>query len=1369
MLSEVEIMRCGSLVAALCLMGGAANAINLPNGFTTDLLAEGFDKPVAVAFPDQGRLFVAEKVGRVWIVENGVTLPAPLIDLKREVNNTADRGLLGMELHPDFARNGWIYLLYIVDPIDDGITHPNDAATFGRLVRYTVSGNQVVTNSRKVLLGNTAADGPAVCFTSHAIGSVKFAPDGSLFVGAGESAHWDFIDYGQDVTPNDPGCRAMHGASQDVGSFRAQTLDSLSGKLMRIDADTGLGLDSNPFYDGNPASRRSRVWAYGLRNPFRFNIRPGSPAPGTVYMGDVGSQFYEEINVSKGGENFGWPCYEGHTTQPDYFGHSVTGPMCASLPFSQVTPPVHAVPHGIDHATGGVVWYDAGRYPSAWRNRVFFTDYVQSFIDAITVDENDAFVSVTRFATDSANIVDLETDPDSGDLVYVSITTGEVRRIRYAGANLPPVVKVSASPAAGPAPLTVQLSSNGTIDPDGDAFTLSWDFGDGTPKSSVANPQHVFLTAGVFNVKLTATDAFGNVETRSVQVVTTNAPPVVKLTNPRDGQPFVDGESISFAATASDPEGGALSWKWEVDLLHDSHMHPDEYTSTLRSPPPFVAHAHGGTGERYAYRVTVKVTDAGGLTATDAAYLVPAGVANQAPVASFTATPDVGTLPMAVSFQSTSVDPDVDFMRFAWDFDDGTTGAGATTSHVYDAPGDYRVKLTVTDTFGASSSATHPVRVLPRGLLGAYFRGTNFQTPVFERVDSFVDFDWGQSGPDARLGTDTFSVRWTGFVTPRFSESYTFFATHDDGARLWVNGELIVDRWANQSAKETSGKVTLQAGVPVPVRFEYFENTGSAIARLAWSSARQAKEVVPESVLMPEDGFVTPPPPPPPPPPTGSLLLHWPLDTGSGSTALDASGNTINGSISGASWSAGRINGALSFNGVDGRVVVTDARLAVAGRLTLAAWVKIADPNQAANLRIFSKKSAWNAATGFELEYHPGKNHLTLVAGGEDVARAFVDLDTGWHHVAGVIDGTVGRLFVDGVDVTSDRTIGALLASTDALNIGREASGKNAFNGSLDDVRVYSTALSAGDIQALAGGSAPPPPGNRAPVASSASLSTTVGASVPVALVATDPDGDTLSFLVTRQPANGTLTGTLPSLVYKPNAGFEGVDNLTFKASDPSGLSDTAVVTIEVRAVSGGAGPVARFRLDEGAGSTTQGEGVSSSCTLRSATWGSGHDGSAVVFAGASSVACGASPEVAVAGSMTVAAWVRIADPNESAYMRVASKKVLWSDSNGWALSYNPSRKLLELLGSGDDSARGTVALDTGWHLVVAVAAGGTARLYVDGVDVTFDAALTPIVAGTAGFTIGRETGGSSPFHGSIDDVRVWDRALTIQEVGALR
>jgi len=122
-------------------------------------------------------------------------------------------------------------------------------------------------------------------------------------------------------------------------------------------------------------------------------------------------------------------------------------------------------------------------------------------------------------------------------------------------------------------------------------------------------------------------------------------------------------------------------------------------------------------------------------------------------------------------------------------------------------------------------------------------------TLMLTRTDLTVDFGWGTGVPDPSMRADDFAVRWTGQVKPLYSETYTFTTNTDDGARLWVNNQLVVDWWFEQGATDHSGTISLQAGTEYPIRFEYYENGGDAVARLYWQSASQARQIIPSDRL----------------------------------------------------------------------------------------------------------------------------------------------------------------------------------------------------------------------------------------------------------------------------------------------------------------------------------------------------------------------------------------------------------------------------------------------------------------------------------------------------------------------------------------
>jgi hypothetical protein len=137
------------------------------------------------------------------------------------------------------------------------------------------------------------------------------------------------------------------------------------------------------------------------------------------------------------------------------------------------------------------------------------------------------------------------------------------------------------------------------------------------------------------------------------------------------------------------------------------------------------------------------------------------------------------------------------------------------------------------------------------GLSGNYYNGQNFETFVFSRIDPTIDFNWGEGSPGTGINNDGNSIRWTGKIEPRYSGQYTFYITSDNGRRLWINNQLVIDKWLNDWDIEYTGTITLTAGQQYDFKMEYFEATGGANAKLQWSSALQGKEIIPKNQLYP--------------------------------------------------------------------------------------------------------------------------------------------------------------------------------------------------------------------------------------------------------------------------------------------------------------------------------------------------------------------------------------------------------------------------------------------------------------------------------------------------------------------------------------
>lgn len=580
------------LSALLCLTARAQNFAD--SGFVAETVATLPPyKPVGLAFAPDGRIFVWQKDGIVRIIKNGALLPTPFIDLSDRVNTYNDRGMLGLALDPNFAASGFVWLLYAYEP---GPLSNDSAPRTGRLTRVRANPadpDVALPGSETVILGSLSAapctdypDG-ADCIGSegntHSVGTVRFAPDGKLFVSIGD------------------------GASPVSGSFnpqamRAQNLNSYNGKILRLNPD-GTAPPDNPFYDGNPNSIRSKVYAYGLRNPYRFALHPVTGEP---YIGDVGWSGWEEQNRGRGA-NFGWPCYEGNEPQPE---HQAWVPQCQALPASAVTKPLYTYDHlDGDAAAVGGAFYFATQFPAQYRGSYFFADYARQWIRRMSFNDDGSVAAVTDFATAAGAVVALEAGPD-GALYYVDIVSGEVRRIRYAGAV--PTAAAAANVTAGYAPLTVTFSSQGSNSPDGGALTYQWNFGDGATSTAPA-PTHTYTVGGVttFTATLTVTNAQNRSATAQVKITVGSLPPVAAITVPASDARFADGTTVNFAGQATDPDETltADALNWQVLLHHDSHVHP--LLSATGSGGSFVIGVHdGGT---YFYEIIFTVTDSSGL------------------------------------------------------------------------------------------------------------------------------------------------------------------------------------------------------------------------------------------------------------------------------------------------------------------------------------------------------------------------------------------------------------------------------------------------------------------------------------------------------------------------------------------------------------------------------------------------------------------------------------------------------------------------------------------------------------------------------------------------------------------------------------
>ena len=651
------------LALLLGLVGGLraplpAQATPLPDGFSEEIVAGGFHAPVSVQFSPDGRIFVAEKGGLIKVLDGvGDTTPEVVADLRSEVYEYYDRGLLGFALDPGFPSNPYAHVLYTYDaPIGGTAPRWNDqcpnppgenedgCVASGRLSRLRIEGDTAV--SEQVLINDWCTQ-----FPSHSTGDLRFGPDGSLYASAGDGASFTFVDYGQQGSPRNP-CgdppggsgAALTAPTSEGGAMRSQDLRTsgdpvgLDGTVIRVDPATGAGLPDNPLASSADPNAR-RIVAYGLRNPFRMTVRPGT---GEVWLGDVGWTSYEEVDriADPTGpvKNFGWPCYEGNGRQPGYDGPDFS--LCESL-YAQpnaVTAPwftytrdgtamageaERCVSNGLA-STSGVSFYTGSSYPTRYRNALFFADYSRSCIYTMPVGADGLPDAARAEAFASApQPVYLTMGPD-GNLWYVNLG-GTLRRIVYAGGevNRAPAAAVSATPTQGATPLTVQFDGSGSHDPDsGDAVaSYDWDLdGDGSyGDASGPDPTHTYQQPGTYTAALRVTDGHGAVSTpATVRISAGNTSPTARITAPDAGTTWQPGDPITFAGSASDAQDGTLpasSLSWTITLQHCAigggcHAHPlQNLTGVAGGSFPAPDHEYPSYVE-----VQLTATDSGGLS-----------------------------------------------------------------------------------------------------------------------------------------------------------------------------------------------------------------------------------------------------------------------------------------------------------------------------------------------------------------------------------------------------------------------------------------------------------------------------------------------------------------------------------------------------------------------------------------------------------------------------------------------------------------------------------------------------------------------------------------------------------------------------------
>ena len=372
---------------SLCFPARAAPDVKLV------ALVSGLSLPVDIAHAGDasGRLFVVEQGGRIRIIQNGALLATPFLDLtgpSAVVATGGERGLLGLAFHPQYASNGLFFVYFTANP-SAGANIATGDIIIARFTRSATNANLADINSRVNLLRI-----PHSTYGNHNGGALRFGPDGFLYAGVG--------DGGSGGDPFNSG----------------QDLNSLLGKILRIDINSATYSipPTNPFASGvGPGNvvARPEVWAYGIRNPWRFSFDRGT---GDFYIGDVGQDLWEEIDVqaaaSVGGANYGWRILEATKCYNPSVG-------CVA-PLNYV-PPLLEYSHSVGNSvTGGYVY--RGQSAPDLLGKYLFGDFSQSKLFYTPVTTIGTFAQLTGLTPQVSTFGESE----AGELYLANYSTGTI-------------------------------------------------------------------------------------------------------------------------------------------------------------------------------------------------------------------------------------------------------------------------------------------------------------------------------------------------------------------------------------------------------------------------------------------------------------------------------------------------------------------------------------------------------------------------------------------------------------------------------------------------------------------------------------------------------------------------------------------------------------------------------------------------------------------------------------------------------------------------------------------------------------------------------------------------------------------------------
>lgn len=776
-----------------------------PPGFNQKSIAKNLYSPTAMAIAPDGRIFVAEQGGVLRVIKDEELLAKPFMEIEPDADG--NKSIVGITFDLNFNSNHFIYLYYIVI-----------STKHSRVSRFKASGNVVKEGSEEVIL-EIEDDNVDI---NHNGGYMQFGPDGKLYIATGDL----------------------------YKSENAQNLNNYHGKLLRINADGSIP-SGNPFSDPEDSEEKKRIWAYGLRNAFTFDIHPKT---GKIYVNDVGLVDYEEINdATAGGRNFGWPAEEGPAENPAY-----TSPVYS---YKRVLEP------GNEHGcaiTGGVFFNPAStNYPAAYKNKYFFQEYCNGWIAMLDLEGN---VKKEPFVTGlDNNSMYLSVGPD-GNLYYLSRKSKKstLHKITYTQSEAPEItsqpedISVSEGKSA-----TFSISASGT-----GPLKYQWqkggkDISEATSATftvSKVTAQH----AGEYRVIIK--NGAGAVTSKPATLTVTifNDAPVAVIETPASGSLYRAGQSISFEGTATDEEDGELpenAFSWDIVFHHNTHTHEMPVISNGKRKGTFVIPNTGETETNVWYRLYLTVTDSDG-----AKHKVYRDIHPRTSTVSFTTEPaglkimlDGKSIPTPRSVKgvegllrtiSTEFTQTRDGKKYQFD---RWAHGGSRHQNIGFPQGDASYKAifklvdTDSDTDTDLREPENPDGAV-RGLDYAYYEGVWNSLPDFDALTPEKKGALNTFNLSAANRTKNFGFRFTGYIHVPVNGEYTFYTLSDDGSKLYIGNTLVVSNNGVHPKRERTGSIGLKAGKHA-ITVVYFEKEGSQVLEVFWKGPNLNKQAIPSTAL----------------------------------------------------------------------------------------------------------------------------------------------------------------------------------------------------------------------------------------------------------------------------------------------------------------------------------------------------------------------------------------------------------------------------------------------------------------------------------------------------------------------------------------